>query len=91
MLVLVGQDVLWTAGIDYAVPWGAGATAGLATSRIEAVAVAKKATDFVTSMSSVVYDWDRALGRRTSINAGVSIYGQGFVLYYPSPDVKSTE
>ena len=82
-MFLVGQDVLWTAGVDFAVPWGVSGAATLLTGQPEAGAGALYVTDFFTTIGSAVYDIDRAMGGRTRLNAGVTINGEGVILYYP--------
>jgi len=84
-MFLIGQDVLWTAGADYAVPWGMFGAATAATGNPEAGVGVKMVTDLCTSIASIVYDWGRAEGSPTRLNAGVSIEGQPYILFYPRP------
>gem|GEM_PF-6638408 len=83
-MFLAGQDVLWTAGVDYVGPLAGGAVGLVVSGNPAGAAVGYNVTDFITSGLSVIYDWDRALGRRTSINAGMSMQGDYYILYYPS-------
>jgi RHS repeat-associated protein len=83
-MFLAGQDVLWTAGVDYAGPLAGSAVGAAVSGNPAGAAVGYNVTDFITSSLSVIYDWDRAMGRRTSINTGMSIQGDYYILYYPS-------
>jgi hypothetical protein len=84
----LGQDVLWTAGIDWGLPKGAGLTVtGLLGP--EAGVVAHSVTDSVTTAASLLwYDRKRVEGSLGShFKAGFAFGSEwkSIVLFYPDP------